>query len=90
VKLLASAHLIANFRVSRQNAGAHRAINKAQSAAVRASIGVPVSSISKARLRPIARLTATIGVVQKSPIFTPGVAKEASPEAIAMSQVATS
>ena len=42
-----------------------------------------------ARLRPIARLTATMGVVQKSPILTPGVAKEASSEAIAMSQVAT-
>ena len=49
-----------------------------------------MSSICSARLRPIARVSATIGVVQKSPIFTPGVAKAASSAAIARSQVATS
>ena len=51
---------------------------KPQSAAVRASTNSPVSSISIARLRPTARVRATIGVVQKRPIFTPGVAKRAS------------
>jgi peptide/nickel transport system substrate-binding protein len=40
------------------------------SAAVTASIISPVKSICSARLRPIARLRATIGVVQKSPILT--------------------
>ena len=49
-----------------------------QSAAVRASTSSPVSSICRARLRPTARVSATMGVVQKSPIFTPGVAKAAS------------
>ena len=60
------------------------------SAAVCASIGCPESSISIARLRPIARDNATIGVEQKSPIFTPGVANFALSLAIARSQVATS
>ena len=53
-------------------------------------MGLPVSSISRARLRPMLRLTATMGVEQKSPILTPGVAKRPSREAIARSQVATS
>ena len=38
----------------------------------------------------MARVRATIGVVQKRPIFTPGVAKAASSAAMARSQVATS
>ena len=59
------------------------------SAAVRAGTISPVSSICMARLRPMARVRATIGVVQKSPIFTPGVAKAASSAAMARSQVAT-
>ena len=42
-----------------------------------------------ARLRPTARLNATIGVLQKSPIRTPGVAKAACSLATARSQVAT-
>ena len=50
----------------------------------------PVSSISIAALRPTARLSATIGVEQNRPIFTPGVAKRASPAATARSQDATS
>jgi hypothetical protein len=57
---------------------------------VLASIGLPLSSISSARLRPMFRLTATMGVEQKSPIFTPGVANVAFSEATARSQVATS
>ena len=40
--------------------------------------------------RPMARVSATIGVVQKSPIFTPGVANQASSAAMARSQAATS
>ena len=50
----------------------------------------PVSSICSARLRPIARLTATMGVEQNSPIRTPGVPKTAVDAATARSQVATS
>ena len=53
-------------------------------------MGVPVSSISMARLRPTARETATIGVEQNRPILTPGVANVASSAAIARSHVATS
>src|ERR1035438_2193590 len=60
-----------------------------QSAAVTAEIISPVSNIWSARLRPTARLRATIGVVQKSPILTPGVANAAWSEATAKSQVAT-
>ena len=59
------------------------------SAAVSALIGFPVSSISRARFRPIARVSATIGVEQNSPIFTPGVANVASLEAITKSHEAT-
>ena len=55
-----------------------------------ASIGQPVSSISSARLRPTARETGTIGVEQKRPIFTPGVANFAPSAATARSQAATS
>ena len=55
-----------------------------------AEIGSPVRSISIARLRPTARLTGTMGVEQKSPIFTPGVAKVAESAATARSQAATS
>jgi len=50
----------------------------------------PVSSISIAALRPTARVNATIGVEQKRPILTPGVANQASAAATARSQVATS
>ena len=49
----------------------------------------PVSSISIAALRPTARVSATIGVEQNRPIFTPGVAKRALSAAIARSHVAT-
>ena len=41
-------------------------------------------------MRPTARVSATIGVVQKSPILTPGVANHASSAATARSHVATS
>jgi len=44
----------------------------------------------EARLRPTARLTGTMGVEQKSPIFTPGVANVAVSTATARSQAATS
>ena len=43
----------------------------------------PVSSISIACLRETLRESATIGVLQNSPIFTPGVAKRASVAATA-------
>src|SRR3954451_24844542 len=49
------------------------------SSAVGASMGCPVSSISSARLRPIARDSGTIGVEQNRPILTPGVAKRGPP-----------
>jgi len=55
-----------------------------------ASTSSPVSSISIAALRPTARERATIGVEQKSPILTPGVANRAASEATARSQLATS
>ena len=64
-------------------------LTRPHSAAVFASIISPVTSISKARLRPMARVRATMGVVQNRPIFTPGVAKVARSEAIARSQVDT-
>ncbi len=50
----------------------------------------PVSSISIACLRETLRDSATIGVEQNSPIFTPGVAKCAAETATARSQLATS
>lgn len=43
-----------------------------------------------AALRPTLRERATIGVEQKRPISTPGVAKRACDEATARSQLATS
>ena len=41
-------------------------------------------------LRPTARPSATLGVEQNAPMFTPGVAKVAAVDATARSQVATS
>ena len=71
---LASAICIASFRVSDANpAGGTTRFTSPQSAAVAASIARPVSSISIARFRPTARVSATIGVVQNSPILTPAV-----------------
>ena len=58
--------------------------------AVAASMGSPVRSSSMARVRPTARATSTIGVVQNSPMRTPGVANMAASEATARSQAATS
>ena len=49
-----------------------------------------MSSISIALRDPTARLSATIGVEQNRPIFTPGVAKRASAAATARSHDATS
>ena len=40
--------------------------------------------------RPTARPSATLGVAQKAPMLTPGVAKVAAEDATARSQVATS
>jgi hypothetical protein len=59
------------------------------SAAVAASTTRPVSSISIARFRPTARVSATIGVEQNKPIFTPGVAKPARSLATARSHEQT-
>src|SRR5215471_10168470 len=58
--------------------------------AVSAGIGSPVDSISIACLRGTLRDSATIGVEQNRPMSTPGVAKVASSEATARSQLATS
>src|SRR5207248_776123 len=59
---------------SSASAGTTR-FTRPHSNAVDAEIISPVRSISSARLRPIARVSGTIGVEQKRPIFTPGVAK---------------
>jgi hypothetical protein len=76
-------------RFRRQSRRRHCAVKHSQSAAVAALIISPVRSISSARLRPIARLSAIIGVVQNSPIRTPGLEKEAFSAATARSQEAT-
>ena len=60
-----------------EHVGGDDAVDQPPVGAVAASIGPPVSSISSARLRPTARDSGTIGVVQNRPIFTPGVAKRA-------------
>ena len=73
-----------------ESSGATTRLISPHASAVGASIGSPVSSISIARLRPIARVSATIGVLQKSPMRTPGVANVASVDATARSQAATS
>ena len=70
-------------------AGTTRVTRPAASASS-AEIASPVSSISIALRDPTARLSATIGVEQKRPIFTPGVAKRASCAATARSHEATS
>ena len=57
---------------------------------VTASIGVPVSSISIARLRPIDLATPTAGVEQNTAMFTPGSAKRAVSAATARSHIETS
>ena len=54
-----------------------------------AEMNAPVTSISKARLRERLRDRATPGVMQNSPTPMPEVAKRASLEATARSQVAT-
>ena len=60
------------------------------SAASRADSISPSSSISMARLRGTLRDSATMGVEQKRPMLTPGVANLAVSDATARSQVATS
>src|ERR1035441_5595674 len=88
---LAAATCSARRRVAHCRSAAGTAwLIRPHSAAARAGTISPVSSICMARLRPMARVRATIGVVQKSPILTPGVAKAASSAAMARSQVATS
>jgi hypothetical protein len=59
-------------------------------AASSAEIASPVNNSSIACLGAMFRESATMGVEQNSPIFTPGVAKRAAEEAIARSQLATS
>src|SRR3954470_11468703 len=54
-----------------------------------AEIMSPVSNISMACLRETLRDSATIGVEQNSPMFTPGVANCAAEDATARSQLAT-
>src|SRR3569833_173828 len=58
-------------------------LNKPILSAVSASIISPLSSMRMAALGPTARVRATAGVVQKSPMFTPGVAKRAAEPAAA-------
>ena len=64
--------------------------NRPHSTACSALTISPVSSICMVFLRGTLRDKATMGVEQKSPICTPGVAKLASSAATARSQVATS
>ena len=71
--------------VSSSSSGTTR-LTRPQSAAVAASIVSPVKASSAARLRPMLRATATIGVWQNSPPLPPGVAKPA--EAAGHDQVA--
>ena len=54
-----------------------------------ALIGAPVNNSFIMGFLFIFLLTATIGVLQNNPIFTPGVANLDSVEAIARSQLAT-
>jgi len=68
--------------------GTTRETSPAASASA-AEIASPVSSISIALFAPTAREKATIGVEQKSPILTPGVANRASVAATARSHEAT-
>jgi hypothetical protein len=91
VSELALAIASASSRVAADSSAAGTTrLTRPHSAAVAASIASPVSSICMARLRPMARVKATIGVVQKRPMFTPGVAKRASSLATTRSQVAAS
>jgi len=86
-------------RVARRNrssvaasswSSATTSLTKPHAHAVAASIGSPVSAISRARLRPRLRATATSGVWQNSPPLPPGMANDALSAATARSQVATS
>ena len=61
-----------------------------QRSAVGASMKRPVSSMSRACFRLTLRATATPGVEQNNPYFTPEVAKRQSSLAMARSQAATS
>src|SRR3954453_15383794 len=61
-----------------------------QSSAVAASMTSPVSASSMARLRPMSRAMATIGVWQNHPPLPPGAAKPADSAATARSHEATS
>src|SRR6201985_1460219 len=81
----------ANFVVSdtREVAGTTR-FTKLIACAWSAEIVSPVRSISIACLRDTLRDSATIGVEQNSPMFTPGVANRAADDATARSQLATS
>ena len=65
-------------------------VDKPDAYARGAEIGSPVSSISRAALAGTARTRGTIGVVQKSPILTPGVENVAPSAATARSHAATS
>src|SRR5205814_1841703 len=78
---------LANSAVAALNSAAGTTRLTSPSAfALAASINSPVSSISIAGLRPMARESATIGVEQNNPILTPGLATRASAAATARSQ----
>ena len=71
------------------SSGGTTRLTSPHSKATSAEIGSAVSSISIARLRPMARVKGTIGVEQNKPMRTPGVAKELRSEATAKSHAAT-
>mmetsp|Transcript_70579 Transcript_70579/g.202206 ORF Transcript_70579/g.202206 Transcript_70579/m.202206 type:complete len:210 (-) Transcript_70579:27-656(-) len=78
---------------SRSAAGASEATTRLTRPAARASeaeSSLPAKSISAATLAVAARVTATLGVEQKSPMRTPGVAKRAPAAARTTSQEAAS
>ena len=86
-----AATVSASARVSAASAspGTTR-LTRPSASARAASTKPPVVSISKAILRGTLRLSATIGVEQKSPILTPLTPKRVPSAAMAMSQEATS
>src|SRR5579859_898990 len=87
--LAAMAAAASSTAVSRSAAGTARLIRPMATASA-AEAKRPVSSRSKASLRPTARATATPGVEQNSPRLIPETAKRAVSTAKARSQLATS
>ena len=72
------------------SAGATTRLTRPRARASSALMKAPVTSISKACLRPRLRDNATLGVAQNSPRLTPLTAKRASDAATARSHIATS